>query len=85
MTAIHVGTSGWSYPEWKGHFYRADLASGSMVLSYAARFNSVEVNSTFCRLPKREVLKARTGQVPPGLSFLMKASRRITHKSKLSA
>ena len=53
MTAIHIGTSGWSYPEWKGHFYPADLASDAMLSFYAVRFNSVEVNNTFYRLPRR--------------------------------
>ena len=85
MTAIHIGTSGWSYPAWKGHFYPADLASGSMLSFYADRFNSVEVNNTFYRLPRREVLKAWTEQVPPGFSFVIKASRRITHNAKLGA
>jgi uncharacterized protein YecE (DUF72 family) len=85
VTAIHIGTSDWSYPEWKGHFYPADLASGLMVSSYADRFNSGEVNDTFRRLPKQKVLKAWTKQVPPGSSFVIKASRCITHDSKLSA
>ena len=85
MTTVHIGTSGWSYPAWKGHFYPADLASGAMLSFYADRFDSVEVNNTFYRLPRREVLKGWTEQVPLGFSFVIKASRRITHQSKLSA
>ena len=58
---------------------------GAMLSFYADRFDSVEVNNTFYRLPRREVLKGWTEQVPPGFSFVIKASRRITHQSKLSA
>ena len=43
---LHVGTSGWSYQEWKGRFYPEDLASGAMLSYSAARFDSVEVNNT---------------------------------------
>ena len=81
--ALHVGTSGWSYPEWKGSFYPEDLASGAMLSYYAARFDSVEVNNTFYRLPKREVLQGWAEQVPAGFSFVLKASQRITHRARL--
>lgn len=53
MTATHIGTSGWPYPEWKGHFYPADLASDAMLSVVDARFDSVEVNNTFYRFPWR--------------------------------
>jgi uncharacterized protein YecE (DUF72 family) len=81
--ALHVGTSGWSYPEWKGSFYPEDIKADAMLAYYAARFDSVEVNNTFYRLPKREVLKGWGEQVPPGFSFVVKASQRITHRAKL--
>ncbi len=79
----HIGTSGWSYPEWKGSFYPADLKSDAMLAYYADRFSSVEVNNTFYRLPKREVMEGWGEQVPAGFSFVIKASQRITHKAKL--
>ena len=81
--ALHVGTSGWSYPEWKGSFYPEDIKADAMLPYYAARFDSVEVNNTFYRLPKREVLKSWGEQVPAGFSFVIKASQRITHNAKL--
>ena len=81
--AVHVGTSGWSYPEWKGSFYPEDLKSDRMLAYYGERFDSVEVNNTFYRLPKREVLEGWAAQVPPGFSFVVKASQRITHRAKL--
>ena len=81
--AVHIGTSGWSYPEWKGSFYPADLKNDRMLAYYGARFDSVEVNNTFYRLPKREVLAGWAEQVPAGFSFVVKASQRITHNAKL--
>ena len=81
--ALRVGTSGWSYPEWKGSFYPEDMKADAMLPYYAERFESVEVNNTFYRLPSREVMKAWGERVPPGFSFVVKASQRITHKAKL--
>jgi uncharacterized protein YecE (DUF72 family) len=83
MAATHIGTSGWSYPEWKGSFYPEDMKADAMLPFYASRFASVEVNNTFYRLPSREVMKAWGEQVPPGFSFVIKASQRITHNAKL--
>jgi uncharacterized protein YecE (DUF72 family) len=81
--AVHIGTSGWSYPEWRGSFYPEDLKSDRMLAFYGEHFDSVEVNNTFYRLPKREVLEGWAGQVPAGFSFVVKASQRITHRAKL--
>ena len=83
MTVTHIGTSGWSYPEWKGGFYPEDMKADGMLPYYAQRFDGVEVNNTFYRLPKREVLQGWGEQVPAGFSFAIKASQRITHKAKL--
>lgn len=80
---LHVGTSGWSYPEWKGSFYPETMKSDGMLPYYAERFDTVEVNNTFYRLPRPEALKAWGEQVPAGFSFVIKASQRITHKAKL--
>jgi len=81
--ALWVGTSGWAYKEWKGTFYPEDLKDADMLSHYATRLPSVEVNNTFYRMPRREVLQAWTDQVPEGFRFVLKASRRITHKAKL--
>ena len=51
---IHVGTSGYNYPEWKGSFYPADLPAAKMLPYYAERFSTVEINYTFYRMPTRE-------------------------------
>jgi uncharacterized protein YecE (DUF72 family) len=80
---VRVGTSGWSYKEWKGTFYPEDIPSSGMLAYYAERLGTVEVNNTFYRLPKSEVLAGWAGQVPDDFSFVLKASRRITHQAKL--
>ena len=82
---VRVGTSGWSYDEWKGSFYPEDISSGAMLAYYAARMGTVEVNNTFYRLPKKEVLAGWAEQVPDDFSFVIKASQKITHHAKLGA
>ena len=81
--ALHVGTSGWQYAEWKGSFYPEKISAAKMLAYYGERFDSVEVNNTFYRLPKPGVLKGWAEQVPAGFSFVIKASQRITHHKKL--
>jgi uncharacterized protein YecE (DUF72 family) len=83
VTSIHIGTSGWSYEDWKGPFYPADLPSEDMLAYYAGHFSSVEINSTFYRLPEVWVLDHWLDTVPEGFVFSAKASRYITHLKKL--
>jgi uncharacterized protein YecE (DUF72 family) len=80
---IHVGTSGWSYKEWKGGFYPARLPAGEMLRFYGSRFSAVEVNNSFYRIPPERVLATWAEQVPSDFRFVMKASRRITHNQRL--
>jgi uncharacterized protein YecE (DUF72 family) len=80
---IHIGTSGYSYPEWRGSFYPADLPTSQMLGYYAARFSTVEINNTFYRLPSEKVLAEWAHQTPPGFVLTLKAPRRITHEARL--
>ena len=80
---IYAGTSGYSYPEWKGSFYPEDTKAGDMLRSYARHLPAVEINNTFYRLPKRSVLQTWAEQVPESFRFAIKASRRITHFKRL--
>jgi uncharacterized protein YecE (DUF72 family) len=82
---ILVGTSGWSYKEWKGSFYPADLPADGMLRHYATRLPTVEINNSFYRIPKEKVLLEWADQVPAEFRFVLKASRRITHINRLSA
>ena len=78
-----AGSSGFAYKPWKGPFYPADLPDAGMLAYYAARLPTVEINNTFYRLPKAEVLAGWAGQTPAGFRFVLKASRRITHIQRL--
>jgi uncharacterized protein YecE (DUF72 family) len=81
---IHVGTSGFSFAEWKGSFYPADLPAKQMLRFYAGRLSTVEINNTFYRMPKAELLAGWAGQVPAGFRFTLKAPQRITHWKRLA-
>lgn len=78
-----VGTSGYSYKEWKGNFYPEDLSDKEMLHYYGTRLRTVEINNTFYRLPKESVLKSWGEQVPADFQFAVKASQRITHIKRL--
>jgi uncharacterized protein YecE (DUF72 family) len=80
---VLVGTSGYSYKEWKGSFYPEDLPASGMLKFYAARLSTVEINNTFYRMPRSEVLAQWAEQVPDGFRFALKASQRITHQKRL--
>ena len=80
---LYVGTSGFSYKEWKGSFYPEDLPAAGMLRYYAERLNAVEINNTFYRMPKPELLAEWSRQVPPEFVFVLKASQRITHHKRL--
>jgi uncharacterized protein YecE (DUF72 family) len=78
-----VGTSGYSYREWKGSFYPEKLPQKEMLSYYAQRFAAVEVNSSFRRMPEASVLKSWTEQVPNSFRFALKAPQAITHFKRL--
>jgi len=80
---ILVGTSGYSYKEWKGSFYPEKLKPADMLRYYAERFTSVEINNTFYRMPKASMLEGWRQQVPPSFLFVLKASQQITHRKRL--
>ncbi|MEC9298211.1 MAG: DUF72 domain-containing protein, partial [Gemmatimonadota bacterium] len=78
-----VGTSGFSYKAWKGPFYPEDLPNDGMLAYYGERLNAVEINNTFYRMPARKVLADWASKVPDDFSFVLKASRKITHFKRL--
>ncbi len=79
----YVGTSGYSYKEWKGSFYPEDLSTKEMLSYYAERLPAVEINNTFYRLPQKSMLENWKEQVPKNFRFSLKASQRITHFKRL--
>lgn len=80
---LQVGTSGFSYKEWKGSFYPEDLPAKEMLSYYAAQLPAVEINNTFYRVPQKAVLESWAAQVPENFRFTLKASQRITHFKRL--
>jgi uncharacterized protein YecE (DUF72 family) len=76
---LFVGTSGYSYKEWKGNFYPEDLPDKKMLSYYSERFSTVEINNTFYRMPKKEVFESWKEQVPGNFKFILKAPKLITH------
>lgn len=81
---IRVGTSGWSYDHWAGAFYPADLRAHARLAFYAGRFDTVELNASFYRLPTAAAVRQWVDATPAGFLFACKASRYITHMKKLS-
>jgi uncharacterized protein YecE (DUF72 family) len=80
---ILAGTSGWSYPPWRGSFYPARLPADRMLATYAARLPTVEVNATAYRAPRPELLAGWRAQAGPGFVFAVKAPQLITHRLRL--
>ena len=73
---LSVGTSGWSYPSWRGGFYPEGLAGEEFLSSYAERLPSVELNSTGYRLPSEEQFGRWAAAAPDGFRFAVKAPPR---------
>ena len=78
-----VGTSGYSYKEWKGSFYPEKIAAKDMLRHYGERLPAVEINNTFYRMPSADLLESWGEQVPAEFRFALKASRKITHFGRL--
>ncbi len=81
--AVFVGTSGFSYKEWRGSFYPEDLSEKSFLTYYAEHFGAVEINNTFYRMPKHELLSGWSAKVPSDFQLVLKAPQRITHQKRL--
>ena len=80
---LYVGTSGYSYKEWKGSFYPEKIPAKDMLSYYASRLQAVELNNTFYRLPQKSMVESWKSQVPDNFRFSVKASQGITHFRRL--
>jgi uncharacterized protein YecE (DUF72 family) len=80
---VHVGCSGWVYPHWREVFYPRDVPQRAWLEFYAKRFDTVEINNTFYRLPKPSAVEGWVEHSPPGFIFAVKASRYLTHVKRL--
>ena len=83
MADLYIGTSGWSYDDWKGRFYPEKIQNKDMLPYYMNYFDTVEVNATFYRLPFPNMIKGWKNKVKAGFKYAIKGHRRITHFKKL--
>ena len=80
---IRIGCSGWNYRHWRSAFYPEGLPVKRWFAFYAEHFDTVEINASFYRLPRRKTFEAWHNQAPPGFCYAVKAPRFITHMHKL--
>jgi uncharacterized protein YecE (DUF72 family) len=80
---IRIGCSGWSYTHWQGRFYPSTLPASGWLERYAERFDTVEVNATFYRLPPRRTVARWAEATPDNFCFAIKGSRYLTHVRRL--
>jgi uncharacterized protein YecE (DUF72 family) len=80
---FHLGTSSWTFSDWRGVFYPDAVTVKDQLAYYASQFNSVEVNTSFYGLPEPSTLLQWVDSVPPGFTFALKAPRVITHEKQL--
>jgi len=82
---IHIGSCAWTYEDWRGAFYPADLPDNRRLAWYAGIFNAVEIDSTFYANPPPAVVAHWLAETPPHFRFTCKAPREITHQRRLRA
>jgi uncharacterized protein YecE (DUF72 family) len=80
---VRAGASGYSFKEWKGTFYPEKIKPEEMLPFYSERLPTVEINNTFYRMPKTSMLENWAATTPEDFRFAIKASRRITHISRI--
>lgn len=83
MGVLYAGSSGFSYPSWRGGFYPAEARPEEFLAHYASRLPSVELNTTFYRLPAEEQFERWAEQTPPGFRFAVTMSRRVTARGRV--
>jgi uncharacterized protein YecE (DUF72 family) len=81
---VRIGCSGWNYPHWRDLVYSKGVPTRRWLARYAELFDTVEVNTTFYRLPRRESVATWVAETPPGFLFAVKASRFLTHMKRLT-
>src|SRR5215831_16100732 len=83
MASIWLGTSGFSYKEWRPIFYPEGLSEKEFLKYYSGKLNSVEIDYTFYRMPSAKTIEAWKGSTPDNFKFTLKASQQITHRQRL--
>ena len=83
MHPVRIGCSGWNYPHWRELVYPKGLPARRWLAHYATLFDTVEVNTTFYRLPRRSSVENWVAETPPRFLFAVKGSRYLTHVRRL--
>lgn len=83
MGKLHIGTMGWSYDFWVGNFYPQGTEAKDFLQEYAKRFDSVEIDSTFYRIPSHNTVEKWRAQTPVGFVFSAKFPQAVTHEKML--
>jgi uncharacterized protein YecE (DUF72 family) len=83
MKQVRIGCSGWMYDDWRGRLYPQREPKRRWLELYAGRFDTVEVNTTFYRLARSQMVEGWVAHTPPGFVFAVKASRYLTHIKRL--
>src|SRR5690348_9771617 len=81
---VFVGTSGWTYADWRGPFYPRDVPKKGWLTFYASQFSTAEINGSFYRTPSLEAVRAWHDDTPDDFVFAWKASKFITHWKRLT-
>jgi uncharacterized protein YecE (DUF72 family) len=82
MTEIRIGTSGYSFPDWVGQFYPPGIEKGKMLDFYIQHFKTVEINSTYYRIPHPAVMRNMERKTPPDFEFIVKTHSSFTHERR---
>ena len=77
---VKIGTSGYSYEDWRNHFYPINLAKSSFLEFYAQFFNAVEINSTYYTIPNQFTTKRMVEKTPENFCFIVKTHQETTHR-----
>src|ERR1700750_767990 len=83
MNPVRIGCSGWMYDDWRGRLYPEKAPKRRWLELYAGRFDTVEVNSTFYRLARRDAVAGWVSQTPAQFEFAVKANRYLTPRKRL--
>ena len=79
---IRIGTSGYSFKDWRGTFYPEDIASKDMLAFYAQHFDIIEVNATYYRLLPASTFQSMVDKTPEGFGFIVKTNQATTHQGE---
>jgi len=82
ITKVRIGTSGYSFDDWKGTFYPEKIAKGKMLDYYVTQFDTVEINSTYYRIPHPKVFDNMVKKTPESFDFIVKVPQSFTHRRK---